>query len=165
MNMRRDKAAIITTKRFQTIAFLLMIKLRVFLLQNKRFKLFGNCYGLFKIVRADYSDFNPIPPGHIRALNIRELAIWSKPTLSSLEIAIDLKFVVVLVQYKRTKVQEKCLDDFIIFLNDVIRFAKFGPKSNCPYPLEDKTLQVENFKFSFLKSRNQKSIFIKMLIQ
>ena len=45
----------------------------------------------------------------------------------------------------------------IIFLNDVIKFAKFSLKSNCPYLLKDKPLYVENTWFSWLKSKIRKS--------
>ena len=48
-------------------------------------------------------------------------------------------------------------DNVIIFLNDVIKFARFGPKSNCPYLLKDEPFNVGNFKLSCLKSKIRKS--------
>ena len=48
-------------------------------------------------------------------------------------------------------------DDIIIFLNDFVSFAKFGPNFNCPYLLKGKPLLVKPFKFSSLKSKIRKS--------
>ena len=53
--------------------------------------------------------------------------------------------------------RKKCLDVVIIFFNDAIKFAKFGPKFNCPYLLKDKPLLNENSKLSCLKSKIRKS--------
>ena len=47
--------------------------------------------------------FNPIPPGHFRALDIQGWTIWSTPTILSSEITIDLKFYVALVHDERAK--------------------------------------------------------------
>ena len=96
-----------------------------------------------------YNDFNynlsinPIPLRHFRAWNIRGWTIWSTPSISSSEIVSDLKLGVVLVHDKRAKHLEKCFDDIIIFVNDVIKFAKFGSKSNCAYLLKDKPLLLK----------------------
>ena len=76
--------------------------------------------------------FRPIRPGFFRAVNIRRWIICSFHTIRSSEIAIDLKYAAVLSDNKRAKFQEKDFDNVIIFLNDVIKFAEFGPKYNCP---------------------------------
>ena len=85
------------------------------------------------------NNVNPIPLRLFRALNIQGWTICSTETTSSSEIATDLKFGM-LVHNKRAKFWEKCFDDVTIFLNDAIRFAKFGPKSSCPYLLKDTPL-------------------------
>ena len=66
-----------------------------------------------------------------------------------------------LVHEKRAKLLEKCFDDIIIFVNDVIKFAKFGSKSNCAYLLKDKPLllKISNLAAWSPKLGNQKFKF------
>ena len=73
--------------------------------------------------------FQPCSARPFRALNILGWTIWSNFTVSVLETVIDLKFGVVLVNFKREKVFEKesahfifCFHilNFFLFLNSVL---------------------------------------------
>ena len=80
------------------------------------------------------SKVNSIPPG---------LFFWlwiSTPTITSSDVAIDLKFGILLVHDKKRKILGKRFDDIIQFLNGIVENAKFGLKSNCPYLLKDEPL-------------------------